>query len=109
MLCVKSWGAGVLLDTLIGVSSLNVKCKVTNVRCRLFPQIIALTDNHNANCGVQWSESQVRIVMGGEGEFLVLGPGSLETECAHLVSNPFRRILCVICFPENWHEGDIHS
>ena len=31
------------------VSSLNVKRKVSNVPCRLLPQIIALTDNHNAN------------------------------------------------------------
>ena len=29
--------------------------------------------------------------MGGEGEFLVLGLGCLETECRHLVSNPVRQ------------------
>ena len=66
------------MDTLIGVSSLNVKRKVLNVPCRLFPQIIALTDNHNANYGAQWSEWLVMIVMGGDGEFMVLRPGSIR-------------------------------
>ena len=33
-------------------------------------------------------------VMAGEGEFLLLGLGCLETEYRHLVSNPNRYIFC---------------
>ena len=36
------------------------------------------------------TRSLVMSVMGGEGEFLLLGLGCLETEYRHLVSNPDR-------------------
>ena len=36
--------------------------------------------------------------MGGEGEFLVLGLGCLETEYRHLVSKPDRYLLARVAF-----------